>query len=152
MKKLTRIALVAIAPTVAAASAFGASCSDGLTQKTWDGTPGGYCRIFFPDCAADALGRRVSYSRETTPTEIICTGEKGAYTGFFKVTLTEANSLFNISFDKMGVNYASDLSKWLFDNCQTHCGGATAAPAAQPAASDDAAPVPAESDSSASAE
>ncbi|MCL2338903.1 MAG: hypothetical protein FWC51_03025 [Proteobacteria bacterium] len=147
MKKLTRIAvfaalpLIAVGlPTVAKASA-GASCSDGLTQQTWDGTPAGYCRIFFPNCTADALGKRLSYSRETTPDEVICVGEKGAYTGFYQVTLKEANGLFNTSFDKMGVNYGGDLSKWLYDNCTGFCGGTTAAATAdKPAAKSDAAP------------
>ena len=141
MKKITRIALFAIAPAIAAGTAFGASCSDGLDQKTWDGTAAGYCRIFFPDCTAEALGRRVSYARETAPNEIICVGEKGAYTGFYKVTLAAANAVLNTSFDKMGVNYSGDMSKWLFDNCMNHCGDAAAA--AQPAAGTTTADTPA---------
>ena len=162
MKKLTCLLISAVAPMIAARAAFGASCSDGLTQQTWDGTKVGYCKIFFPNCAADGLGRRLSYSRETDPAELICVGASGAYTGFYKVTLKEANGLFNTSFDKMGVNYTSDLSQWLFNNCATICGGGTPVAPAKPAtttsdgtpatdaaapAADDATPAPATDDS-----
>ncbi|MCL2331492.1 MAG: hypothetical protein FWC61_03020 [Proteobacteria bacterium] len=137
MRKLTRIAICAIAPAWIAGAAFGASCSDGLDQKTWDGTAAGYCRIFFPDCTAETLGRRVSYSREMDPAEVVCVGEKGAYTGFYRVTLAAANAVFGTSFDKMGVNYSGDMSKWLFDNCQNHCGAAAAVQPSAGATTDD---------------
>jgi len=135
MKKVLTFLVLA----TASASAF-ATCSDGLEQKHWDGTAAGYCKIFFPDCGANALGRRLSYSRELADSEIICLGTGGAYTHFYKVTLVEANDVFKTSFDKMGVNYSSDLSQWLYDNCAKICVGAQPEAKADDAPS--AAPVP----------
>ena len=119
MKKLLRISILSIIPAAMFASNGMAQCSEELTQQEWNKTASGYCQIFFPDCSDLDLGRRLSYAREG---DIICTGEGGEYTQFYKATLQDANELFGTEFEKIGVDYSDELSKWLFDNCTQYCG------------------------------
>jgi hypothetical protein len=119
MKKLLCASLLSIAPAMAFAA-----CSDGAAEKIWDKTPAGYCKIFFPECAGDSLGKRLSYSRENADgAEVLCTGAKGEYDSYYKVSIADANSAFKTDFEKMGVNYTSELSQWLFENCRKYCAG-----------------------------
>lgn len=117
MKKV----LFALIPVIALISNAMAGCADGLTEKEWDKTASGYCKIFFPNCSTDDLGTRVKYSREIENGELLCVGQGGAYQDFYRVSISDANAVLDTEFTKMGVNYGSDLSKWLFDNCQNLC-------------------------------
>lgn len=117
MKKLLSASILSLAVMGNAL----AVCSDGLEEKTWDKTASGYCKIFFPECTADSLGKKVSYSREYAGGEVVCTGDRGQYSSYYKVSIKDANSVFETNFYKMGVNYTSELSKWMLENCQKYC-------------------------------
>lgn len=120
MKKL--LCLLSTIPMLALAPAAMASCSDGLTEVSWNKSPDGYCRIFFPNCSSAALGNSRSYLREVNgPWEVLCVGDQGLYDSYYNVTIQEANQTFNTEFGQMGSNYESEFSKWLHDNCQRFC-------------------------------
>ena len=122
MKKVLKISLLAILPALMLAGNANANCAEGLDALTWDKTASGYCKIFFPDCTENALGKRLSYSREVEPTELVCVGTGGEYVGYYKITIADANTVFKTEFERMGVNYTDELSKWLMDNCRDYCG------------------------------
>jgi hypothetical protein len=121
MTKLLHASLLSVIGALAIAGNAIAACSDGAMEKTWDKTASGYCKIFFPDCTKDSIGKRLSYSREYAGSEILCTGENGRYDAYYKTSIRDADAVFKTDFAKMGVNYASELSEWLFENCQKHC-------------------------------
>jgi hypothetical protein len=118
---MKKIALLSIIPMIALGASAHAACDTTLTEKTWDKTASGYCKIFFPDCTQERLGTRMSYERSVSP-EIICIGEKGAYRDYYAVTINDANQVFGTAFSKIGANYTGELSGWLYENCAKYCG------------------------------
>ncbi|MDR0727052.1 MAG: hypothetical protein LBF37_03230 [Rickettsiales bacterium] len=125
MRKLLKASLLSVVPVLALVGNAMAACSDGIQEKVWDKTASTYCKIFFPECSENGIGKKLSYSREYADGEIICVGAKGVYTDFYKVSIKDANSVFKTDFAKMGANYTSDLSKWLLDNCIEICAGSS---------------------------
>ena len=98
-------------------------CSKNLKRKLWSPSKKGegVCEVFYPNC------KQAYYYRNTDlgvgdDKEFFCIGNsKGNYQTWYNMTLADLNSIFGTSYNQMGDNYASNMSKHIKEYCEDYC-------------------------------